>query len=247
MTHAQPGAVPAEETLQAPTLGPRLPAHPLMLVTDRTLARDTRDLLRQVAAAIDGGVNAVQVREKDLPDAELLALTRRIVAIAAGRAFVSVNGRSRIALVAGADGLHVGQDLPLTRDLKRRLRERLLVGRSVHDLASATGAAHDGAGYLVLGTIFPSRSHPGGETGGLARVREVTAAVAVPVIAIGGITAENVGDVLRAGAAGAAVISAILGRPDPRGAAAALRQAMNAAILEAESNATAGARIHKRW
>jgi len=233
MTHAQPGAGLPESAQPEPMLGPRLPAWPLMLVTDRTLARDTRDLLRQVAAAIEGGVNAVQVREKDLPEAELLALTRRIVAIAAGRAFVTVNGRPRVALAARAEGVHAGEDLPITRELKRRLRDRLLIGRSVHDLAGATAAAHDGAGYLVLGTIFPSRSHPGGETGGLARVREVAAAVALPVIAIGGITATTAGEVMRAGAAGVAVISAILGQPDPRAAAATLRRAMDGGILQA--------------
>src|SRR5579885_1956993 len=235
MTHAQLGVGSVDAAV--PPLGPRLPAHPLMLVTDRSLARDTADLLRQVAAAIEGGVNMVQVREKDLPDAELLALTRRIVAIAAGRAFVAVNGRVRVALAAGADGVHAGEGLALTRELKRKLRDRLLIGRSVHDLAGATAAAHDGAGYLVLGTIFPSRSHPGGETGGLARVREVTAAVALPVIAIGGITAANAAGLMRAGAAGVAVISAVLGRPDPRAAAAALWQAMDEALAEAQTTA----------
>ncbi|HLZ73286.1 MAG TPA: thiamine phosphate synthase [Dehalococcoidia bacterium] len=204
-----------------------------MLVSDRSLARDTADLLRQIAAAIAGGVNAVQVREKDLPDAELLTLSRRIVAIAAGRAFVSVNGRPRVALAAGADGVHAGEEIVPTRTLKRALRGRLLVGRSVHDLPGAVAAAHDGANYLVLGTIFPSRSHPGGETGGLARVRQVTAAVSLPVIAIGGITAENAAEVVRAGAAGVAVISAILGRPDPQAAARGLRQALDQGIIEA--------------
>ncbi len=235
MRHAQLAAGSVEAA--APALGPRLPARPLMLVTDRSLARDTADLLRQVAAAIEGGVNIVQVREKDLPDAELLALTREIVAASAGRAFVTVNGRPNVALAAGAHGVHAGEDALPVRSLLRAVRGRLVVGRSVHDLAGATAAAHDGVGYLVLGTIFPSRSHPGGETGGLARVREVTAAVAAPVIAIGGITAANAAEVMQAGAAGVAVVSAVLGQPDPRAAAAALRWAMEAGIPEAQTAA----------
>jgi thiamine-phosphate pyrophosphorylase len=213
-----------------------------MLVTDRSLASDTADLLRRIEAAIAGGVNMVQVREKDLPDAELLVLTRQIVAASAGRAFVTVNGRPNVALAAGADGVHAGEDALPARSLLRAVRGRLVVGRSVHDLVSATAAAHDGAAYLVLGTIFPSRSHPGGETGGLARVREVAAAVAAPVIAIGGITVANAGAVMQAGAAGVAVISAILGQPDPQAAAAALWRAMGDGIAEAKNSTAAATR-----
>ncbi len=218
-----------------------------MLVTDRSLASDPDDLVRRIAAAIAGGVNAVQVREKDLPDAELLDLTRRIVAVAAGRAFVSVNGRPNVALAAGADAVHAGEDALPVRSLKRALRGRLLVGRSVHDLAGAAAAASDGADYLVLGTIFPSRSHPDGETGGVERIRLVAAAVDLPVIAIGGISAANVDEVVHAGAAGVAVISAILGQPNPETAAMQLRQALDRALTEARSKIADDKRKRERW
>ncbi len=85
---------------------------------------------------------------------------------------------------------------------------------------------------LVLGTVFPSQSHPGGPTIGLEGVREVCDAVSIPVIGIGGITAANAGDVIRAGASGVAVISAIFDADDPRAAAAELRAAIDAAWAE---------------
>ncbi|HEY7294624.1 MAG TPA: thiamine phosphate synthase [Dehalococcoidia bacterium] len=213
-----------------------------MLVTDRSLAAGPDDLVRRIAAAIAGGVNAVQVREKDLPDTELLELTRRVQAVAAGHAFVTVNGRANVALAADADGVHTGEDALPLRSLKRAVRGRLCLGRSVHDLQGAVSAERDGADYLVLGTIFPSRSHPGGTTGGSERVRQVAAAVRVPVIAIGGITAGNTARVVGAGASGVAVITAILGQADPQAAAAALREALDGAIIEAPAEAVVAKR-----
>ncbi|MGH2585320.1 MAG: thiamine phosphate synthase, partial [Dehalococcoidia bacterium] len=124
------------------------------------------------------------------------------------------------ALACEADGVHLAgggaeigeSDLPPT----------LLLGRSVHSLDAARRAEAEGADYLVLGTIFPSRSHPGVLTGGTALVAEVSRVVAVPVIAIGGIATENAGAVIEAGASGVAVISAIFAATEPRAAAAAL-------------------------
>ncbi|MHB8578007.1 MAG: thiamine phosphate synthase [Dehalococcoidia bacterium] len=205
----------------------------LMLVTDRELAGGEDALVRCVSAAVAGGVTAVQLREKDLPNERLLALATRIQAAIAGRAILLINERPAVALAAGAGGVHGGEaSLPVSA-MRRAVRGRLLVGRSVHSLSGAVQAAGAGADYLVLGTIFPSRSHPGGETGGLELVRSVCAAVNVPVIAIGGITAENARDVMEAGAAGIAVISAIIGRPDPRFEAERLRSALEPAGREA--------------
>jgi thiamine monophosphate synthase len=104
-----------------------------------------------------------------------------------------------------------------------------LVGRSVHSISAALKAQEDGADFLVLGTVFPSLSHPGGPAGGLKLVEDVTTIVDVPVIGIGGITPENAGQVVSAGAAGVAVIRAILGDPDPEGAARRLRATLDAA------------------
>lgn len=133
----------------------------------------------------------------------------------------------------GPVGLHMpasvnfpGVSVTLNRAL---FGESLIISRSVHSLEAAVAAEHEGVDMLVLGTVFPSLSHPGGPTIGLDGVREVCDAVTVPVIGIGGITAASAGDVIRAGASGVAVISAIFDAPDPRAAAAELRAAIDAA------------------
>jgi thiamine-phosphate diphosphorylase len=110
--------------------------------------------------------------------------------------------------------------------------EGMIISQSAHSLSAALQAESDGADMLVLGTVFPSASHPGGPTIGLEGVREVCDSVKIPVIGIGGITAANAGDVIRAGASGVAVISAIFDAPDPRAAAAELRAAIDAAWAE---------------
>lgn len=212
------------------TVGRRgLPEPCLMLVTDRSLTGGVDGLARAVAAAVAGGVNAIQVREKDLSSEALLDLCRTLFEVAQGRAVMLVNDRPAVALAAGAFGVHLGEQALPVRAARRAVRDRLLVGRSVHGVDAAVQAARDGADYLVLGTIFASRSHPGGETGGVERLREVTAVVDLPVVAIGGITVDRVPAVVDAGAAGVAVISAILGEADPRAAAARLRDALRQA------------------
>jgi thiamine-phosphate diphosphorylase len=102
----------------------------------------------------------------------------------------------------------------------------------VHSVEAARDAERDGASLLIAGTVFASASHPGGETIGSDGLREICAAVRVPVLGIGGITAANAGDVIRAGASGVAVISAIAGADDPQAAAHGLRHAIDAAWHE---------------
>jgi thiamine-phosphate pyrophosphorylase len=216
----------------------RLTIPRLMLVTDRTLARPGA-LPALVEQAVAGGVDAVQLREKDLPEQELIALGRELRAVTRGRALLLVNGTVEQAMACEADGVHVGEGVYLTRFAALTAPPSLagkgagglgiLVGRSVHSVEAARHAEAEGVDYLVLGTIYPSRSHPGGATGGLELVAQVSREVGVPVIAIGGITVENAGEVIRAGASGVAVISAILAAADPRAAAAALHEAVEAA------------------
>lgn len=191
-----------------------------MLVTDRH-ATAGRDLVDLCAAALDGGVDAIQVREKDLPDADLLLLSGRLQRIAAGRALVLVNGRPGIARALGA-GLHLPGDAPDPPS-----GPWPLWGRSVHSLDEAIARAAQKPDYLLLGTIFPTTSKPGHPGAGLALVRDVARAVApIPVIAIGGIDARNAPQVIRAGAAGVAVRSAILEAPSPTQAAARIRASL---------------------
>jgi thiamine-phosphate pyrophosphorylase len=205
------------------------PAPVLMLVTDRTLTGGIDGLVEQVGLAVAGGINAVQLREKDMDQRDLAALGSELRAALAGRGMLVLNGAPAQALAAGADGVHLPEDGPSAASTKRAAGERLAVGQSVHSVEAAQRAEREGADYIVLGTIFPSRSHPGGATGGLALVEQVARLVRIPVVAIGGITADNAADVIRAGAHGVAVISAILGQPDPRSAARKLRERIDAA------------------
>lgn len=125
-----------------------------------------------------------------------------------------VNDRIDVAMALGADGVHLGGGSLPVRDARRLVGDSMLVGCSVHSLGDALLAEAEGADYLVLGTIFETRSHPGWVPAGLGLVREVSAAVRIPVIAIGGIDARNARSVMRAGADGVAVITAIQSAED---------------------------------
>lgn len=206
---------------------PRAPWPVLCLVTDRTLCRNT-SLADAVDRAVAGGVTLVQVREKDLPTRELLELTVQLLARVGDRAQVLVNGRADVAFAAGAGGVHLPADGLPTAGARVIVGEMRLVGRSVHSAAEVAAAAAEDLDYFQLGTIFPSRSHPGGTAIGL-RAIERAAPFAVPLVGIGGIDSASAGDVIRAGAAGVAVISAILSADDPYAAAGRLREAVQRA------------------
>jgi thiamine-phosphate pyrophosphorylase len=182
----------------------------------------------EALAAIEGGAGVVQVRMKDAPSGEVLDAARRIVALARGRALVVVNDRADLALLSGADGVHVGdEDLPVG-EVRRLLGPDLLVGRTARTLDEASAAISEGADHVGFGPIFPSRTKPlAVPPRGLASLREAAAALRAPIVAIGGIGVENVADVARAGAACAAVVEAIFGGGDPRENAARLAAAFD--------------------
>lgn len=205
-----------------------LPKPCLMLVTDRALAGGDDRLVEAVAAAVDGGVNAVQLREKDLAPPDLARLAVRLLEAIGGRALLIVNGNADVAREVAADGLHLPAGAPFAHP-----DGVALAGRSVHSVEGALKAEREGAGYVIAGPIYETPSHPGGTPAGLRLVSGIVAAVSVPVVAIGGITAARVPDVLSAGACGVAVISAVLGAGSPRAAASALREALEAAPLRA--------------
>ncbi len=207
-----------------PPPGSGLPSPCLMLVTDRSLCNGADGLVAAVAAAVERGADAVQLREKDLPPHDLLPLARRLREATRGRALLLVNGPPEVALECGADGVHLPEDAPPVR----RPREWFLVGRSVHSLEAAVRAEAEGADYVVAGPVYETRSHPGRQPAGPALVEGVAGSV-VPVLAIGGVTAARVEEVVGAGAAGVAVISAVLAARDGGAAAGALRRALDAA------------------
>jgi thiamine-phosphate pyrophosphorylase len=190
----------------------------LCYVTDRRALAPNQTAEVQIAAlaervrrAIAGGVDWIQLREKDLTARPLVRLAAEAVRAAQNTSTrILVNDRLDVALAAGAAGVHLGgQSLPVAAvtGQRRRLPEKFLVGASCHALAEVEVAARDGADYVIFGPVFATPSKAAfGPPQGVEKLAEVCVRVHVPVLAIGGITAENAVECLRAGAAGIAAI-----------------------------------------
>jgi len=176
------------------------------------------DLAEIGLAALRGGAHALQLRHKGAPDGEVLALARRLRDAAREHdALLIVNDRPDIALLADADGVHLGaDDLPI-RAARRLLGHEKVIGATANAPDLATEAEAQGADYVGCGAVFPSPTRPDREVVGAGRVAEVAAGVRLPVFAIGGITLENLSEVLAAGCRRVAVCGAIVGAEDPEG------------------------------
>jgi thiamine-phosphate pyrophosphorylase len=200
--------------------------HGLHVLTD---ARGGPAALAAVEAAVDAGAPAVQVRLKGCTDRVLHDFAAAVVEICASAgATCLVNDRVDIALAVGADGTHLGaDDLPVA--VARRVAGPAhLIGGTAREPQRARQLVAEGADYLGVGPAYPTRTKTGLPTAlGPAGVAAVARAVEVPVIAIGGITADRVPDLLRAGAAGVAVVDAVSGAADPAAATAVLLQALD--------------------
>lgn len=191
----------------------------LYAILDRAASRG-RNLREILDAVIAGGCRMIQLREKEWSTRQLLPLAQELRARArsAGVTFI-VNDRFDLALAIDADGLHVGQDDLPAPVARRLLKPGMILGVSSHSLEQARQAQADGADYVAVGSIYPTGTKPEFQLVGLALLREVRPHIRAPLVAIGGITADNVGEVIRAGADGVAVISAVCGAPDPAQAA----------------------------
>lgn len=193
----------------------------LYCVTDRqhTAGRSLPDVVR---SALDGGVRAVQLREKDLEGRALYHLAVQLRELTARyQARLLINDRLDVARAVEADGVHLGQTSFPVAVARRLLGPGKLIGVSTHNPEEITAAA--GADFLVFGPVYatPSKAKYG-EPQGLARLRQAVALSPSPLLAIGGIAIEQVADVLSTGAHGIAVISALSAAPDPARAASAL-------------------------
>lgn len=203
-----------------------LPYPCLCLVTDSGVCPPD-ELPGRAAAAVIGGVDIVQVRDKEMAGGELLERVRALRRSLPSGALLLVNERADVAVAAGADGVQLGEAAMPTASVRLIAGDDATIGRSVHSVESAVAAANDGADFLLVGTMFATRSHPGEEPSGPGLIERIrSAGVETPLMAIGGITAANVGQVMEAGATGAAVITAILGSDDPGLAAERLKSAM---------------------
>jgi thiamine-phosphate pyrophosphorylase len=188
---------------------PGSPGHALIcLVTNRRRLPEPADdnLVELVRRASLAGVGLIQLRERDLDDRRLESLARRVVAAVRGTpAKVVINDRVDVALAVGADGVHLRSDSVRVDRVRAIVPSGFLVGRSVHDPAETAAAA--GADYLIAGTVYPSNSKPdGASTIGAAGLRAICTASRAPVLAIGGVTADKLGELAAAGAAGVAAI-----------------------------------------
>lgn len=188
----------------------------LYLITDRHQTAG-RNLLAVVEVALEGGVRAVQLREKDLPPRELLELARAMRDLTSRYgAKLLVNDRVDIALAAGADGVHLGEASIPTDVARQLLGPGRLIGVSCHSREGALTAERSGADFITFGPVFPTPSKAAyGAPVGVARLAETVAHLGIPVFALGGIKRENTPAALAAGVAGVALISAVIAAGNP--------------------------------
>lgn len=202
----------------------RLALPPLyaILDSDQIKGRGVEEVLRELLCA---GVKILQLRAKSLAAKDFLDLAQLVRSeTAAHNCRLIVNDRVDIAMASNADGVHLGQDdLPLRAG--RRLLEGKIIGISTHDIAQAEQAQRDGADYIGFGPMFGTRTKDTGYSArGTDMLKEIRAAVTIPIVAIGGINEQNVGQVWQAGADSAAIISDILGEADIAGKIARIMQ-----------------------
>jgi len=179
---------------------------------------------RAAEELLDAGVRIIQLRAKDAPGGETLKAARVVAALARGRgALFIVNDRVDVALISGAGGVHLGLgDIPV-EEARKLLGPGAVIGASTHDAAEAVRADRAGADYLSFGPIFPTSTKADAHSPrGIEALKEVRRATARPIVAIGGITPENAGEVLAAGADAVAMISALFGSGRPGGLAASI-------------------------
>ncbi|MDD3926274.1 MAG: thiamine phosphate synthase [bacterium] len=198
----------------------RLPC--LMAVTDGCLYG--KDLLESIEAVLAGGMDALQLREKTLTTADLYRLARQVLPVCRRYgALLLINGRADVALAAGADGVHLGGGSLPPSEVRRLAGRDFLIGFSAHAAVEPVQVAD--ADYATVSPVYPTPCKPGAAGIGPAGLAEANAALSLPLLALGGISAERIPEVAAAGAAGAALMSALFQADDPQAAARNIRDA----------------------
>lgn len=191
----------------------------LCLITDRRRFGDAWQsaLVDHVAAAARAGVHLIQLRERDLDAAVLARLTQQCVAALDGTsARLLVNDRLDVALAAGAHGVHLRADSMSAARARQVTPPGFLLGRSIHSIDEAADATSGAVDYLIFGTVFETGSKPGRTAAGLDRLAQVACATSIPVLAVGGVSVDQVAAVARTGASGVAGIGLFAGQDDAR-------------------------------
>jgi len=216
------------------------------LITDRRQAPGG-DILKAVAGALEGGIRAVQLREKDLPAKDLYRLAgqmRELTARYGARLFL--NDRVDVAMAVGADGVHLGGSSIPASVARRLLGGGALIGCSTHNARELKEAAEQGADFATFGPVYPTPSKAAyGPPVGVTALAEACRETIIPVFALGGVKKENAGEAIGAGAFGIALISGVVAAADPRGAAAELVTRIgNTAAGQAEKERRQGRLSH---
>jgi len=192
----------------------KIPDPPLLVVTDRRQARQPLGAI--VAAGVKAGCRWVSLREKDLADVDLILLARRILPLTrAAGARLLLHGEASLAKLAGVDGVHLpaGADAAAARAV---LGPEKLIGMSIHTVVEAEAIDANSADYALAGPAFETPSKPGyGPEIGRKGLTEIARSAKVPVLAIGGINAARVAELIASGAAGVAVMGGVMRAPDP--------------------------------
>jgi thiamine-phosphate pyrophosphorylase len=200
----------------------------LYLISDRKALPKGRNLLITVEQALQGGVDAVQLRDKDLPASERLVLAQQLRDLTRRyQARLLINGSVDIALAAEADGVHLGASSQPVTEARKLLGPTRLIGYSAHDLEELSRVAEQGADFATFSPVFftPSKAAYGSPQG-LERLASACKTSPIPVFALGGIDLQRVPTVRQTGAQGIAVISAILASSEPRLAAQDLKDSL---------------------
>ena len=197
---------------------PKLKEFGLYFITDSRLTKKT--VIDDVKSAVKGGVKLVQYREKDLSTKQMVAQAKEIKKICRkNNVLFIVNDRIDIALAAGADGVHIGQDDMPYETARKLLGNKKIIGVTAHNLKESIYAEKKGADYIGLSPIFhTSTKADAGKACGTGMIKDVIKRAKIPVVAIGGINEFNIDEVLKSGAKNAAIISAIVSKDDVEGA-----------------------------
>ncbi|MDD6662141.1 MAG: thiamine phosphate synthase [Lachnospiraceae bacterium] len=202
----------------------------LYAVTDRHWL-DGRTLKEVVLESLEGGVTMLQLREKHLDEAHFLEEAKELQALCRSRHVpFLINDNVEIALAMDADGVHVGQSDMAAGDVRKKLGDDKIIGVSAQTVEQALLAEKAGADYLGVGAVFPTSSKDDANEVSYETLKAICSAVSIPVVAIGGITQENVHQLAGSGICGAAVISAIYAKPDIKKAAEELKKAVKETI-----------------
>ena len=174
-----------------------------------------KPIIETTRLVIDGGADAIQLREKTISDSEFITLASEVRDITTNSdTLLIINDRVHVAREVNADGVHLGQQDMSILEARDIIGDEKIIGVSTHSVIQAKQAQKDGADYIAIGPIYPTKTKDYEPSVGIKIIREILGTVNIPFIAIGAITLENIDDVLKAGASRIAVCSAIIGSKD---------------------------------